>query len=108
MKQDNLGPQPSTPSPSLPQELASPPPSRSNASTAGELSFTLNTDVATVRASRVLKMEECVRKFDEWHEGEGTLSSPEKREKLLILKVSTRELWDLKELLGIDDERDDR
>ena len=108
MEEDNLGPQPPTPPSSLPQGPASPPPSRSNASTVGEVGSTRNTDVATARASRVLKMEECVRKFDEWHEGGGTLSSPERREKLLILKVSTRELWNLKELLGIDDESDDR
>ena len=108
MEEDNPCPQPPTPPPSLPQRLASPPPSRSNASTVGEVDFTRNTDVATARASRTLKMEECVRKFDEWHEGGGTLSSPENREKLLILKVSTRELWNLKKLLGIDDESDDR
>ena len=108
MEEDNPGPQPPTIPPSLPQELASPPPSSSNASIAGELGSTLNTDVATVRASRALKMEECVRRFKEWHEGGGTLSSPENREKLLVLKVSTRELWNLKKLLGIDDESDDR
>ena len=108
MEEDNLEPQPPTPPPTLPQGLASPPPSRSNASTVGELGSTHNTDVATVRASRALKMEECVRKFKEWHEGGGTLSSPERREKLLILKVSARELWNLKKLLGIDDESEDR
>ena len=108
MEEDNLGPQPPTPPPSLPQGLASPPPGRSNAFTVGELGFIRNTDVATVRASRALKMEECVRRFKEWHEGGGTLSSPENREKLLVLKVSTRELWNLKKLLGIDDESDDR
>ena len=108
MEEDNPGPQPPTIPPSLPQERASPPPSGSNASTVGELGSTRNTDVATARTSRALKMEECVRKFKEWHEGGGTLSSPERREKLLILKVSAGELWNLKKLLGIDDESDDR
>ena len=108
MERDNPWPHPPTPPPSLPQGLASPPPGRSNASTVGELGFTHNSHVATVRASRFSYIEECAHKFREWHSGGGALSSPETREKSLILKVSIRGLMDLKELLGIDNESDEK
>ncbi|PUU73511.1 hypothetical protein B9Z19DRAFT_1196865 [Tuber borchii] len=106
MERDNPWPQHPTPPPSLLQGLASPPPGRSNAFTVGDSGFIGNTDVATVRASKFLSIQECAHKFREWHSGGGTLSSPKNREKSLVLKVSARDLVNLKELLGIDDESD--